>query len=327
MNYQEMSLFAEINPKYKLKGKVLLIELFAGIGATHRGLKLIEQAQIKQNIPLEDRITIIPHKICEWTYNSYVMYNLIHTRDFTDYSKGKTKEEMIERIKGTSTDYNSPLTLDQLNRKPIEWIKRAYNSCVATHNLVDISSVKGKDLDFEDNQNQTIVMTYSFPCQDISGAGNMKGLEKGTRSALLWEVERLLGERERERLPLPNILLMENVDMLLSKSFVKQFNLWEQRLASMGYSNFVKVLNSKDYGNVPQNRKRVFMISILGNYHYDFPLKTKLKYCLLDFCNKEVDDKYYLSDKFIEYLTRTTSEKYPRRDRFIQAIRGGERYR
>ena len=197
---QQLDLFAEIYPKFELKGKVLLIELFAGIGSQYRGLKLIEQTQEKQNIPQEDRTKVISHKICEWTYNSYVMYNLIHNKDFTDYSVGKTKEEMLGRIKGTSTDYNKALSMDQLKKKPIEWVRNAYNSCIATHNLVDISQVKGRDLEFDDNQNQTIIMTYSFPCQDISGAGTMSGLAKGsgTRSGLLWEVERILDERERE---------------------------------------------------------------------------------------------------------------------------------
>ena len=193
---QQINLFASVNPYYRLKGKIKVIELFAGIGSQIKALKLLEQAQGDKK-----EFVVEHHKICEWAYNSYVMYNLIHTKDFTDYSLGKTKEEMLERIKGTSTDYNTPLTMEQLAKKPIEWIKRAYNSCVATHNLVDISNVKGRDLDFDDNKNQTIIMSYSFPCQDISLSGNQASLGKGTgtRSGLLWEVERILDEREREK--------------------------------------------------------------------------------------------------------------------------------
>ena len=122
----------------------------------------------------------------------------MHLKDFTDYSANKTKEEMLERIKGTSVNYNEPLTMDQLKKKPIEWIRKAYNSCIVTHNLVDISNVKGKDLDFDDNQNEMIILSYSFPCQDISLAGKQAGVKIGTRSGLLFEVERLLVERERE---------------------------------------------------------------------------------------------------------------------------------
>lgn len=97
---------------------------------------------------------------------------------------------------------------------------------------------------------------------------------------------------------------MENVPPLLSASNgnLKQFQKWEQKLASMGYSNFVKILNAKDYG-IPQNRDRVFMISILGDYTYDFPAPIKLKYKLKDMLEHNVDEKYYLSEKMINYIT------------------------
>ena len=193
MSYQQIDLFSNIYPYFKLKGEYKVIELFGGIGSQLKALKLLEQAQGENK-----QFTIKHHKLCEWAYNSYVMYNLIHTKDFTDYSKDKTKEEMIERIKGTSTDYNTPLTLEQLNRKPIQWIKNAYNSCIATHNLVDICNVKGRDLDFKDNEQ--VIMSYSFPCQDLSLAGKMLGADEtsGTRSSLLYQVVRILRERERE---------------------------------------------------------------------------------------------------------------------------------
>lgn len=296
---QQINLFASVNPYYRLKGKIKVIELFAGIGSQIKALKLLEQAQGDKK-----EFTVEHHKICEWAYNSYVMYNLIHTKDFTDYSKDKTKEEMLERIKGTSTDYNNPLTMDQLKKKPIEWIRKAYNSCVATHNLVDISNVKGRDLDFDDNVNQTIIMSYSFPCQDISLSGNQASLGKGTgtRSGLLWEVERILDERERERLPLPNILVMENVANLLSQTHISHLKDWEMKLASLGYTNHCQVLDTAKHGGIPQHRERVFMISILGDYTYEFPAKMPLKYKLKDLLDKNVDEKYYLSQKMIDYI-------------------------
>ena len=182
---EQLSLFSEIYDTYKITKPIRLIELFGGIGAQAKALELL-------GVPFTH------HKLCEWAYNSYVMYNLIHQKDLTDYSLGKSKEEMLERIKGTSTDYNTPLTMDQLKKKPIEWIKKAYNSCVATNNLVDITQVKGRDLDFYDNKNECIIMTYSFPCQDLSLAGKMKGIKENTRSGLLFQVERILDERERE---------------------------------------------------------------------------------------------------------------------------------
>lgn len=305
---QQLNLFGSVNPHFKLKGKVKVIELFAGIGSQIKALKVLEKAQGENK-----EFVIEHHKICEWAYNSYVMYNLIHTKDFTDYSKDKTKEEMLERIKGTSTDYNTPLTMDQLKKKPIEWVRKAYNSCIATHNLVDISNVKGRDLDFNDNVNETIILSYSFPCQDISLSGNQASLQKGsgTRSGLLWEVERLLEERERERLPLPNVLLMENVSNLLSQKHLSHLKSWEEKLASFGYTNHIKVLDTAKHGGIPQHRERVFMISILGDYAYDFPAKIPLKYKLKDLLEKEVDEKYYLDNETIERISQWQSQQKP----------------
>ena len=306
---QQINLFSSINPYYRLKGKVKLIELFAGIGSQYKSLKLLEQAQ--ENKEFE----IVSHKICEWAYNSYVMYNLMHIKDNTDYSQGKTKEEMLGRIKGTSINYNEPLSEKQLEKKPIEWIKNAYNSCIATNNLVDISNVKGKDLDFDDNINETIIMSYSFPCQDISLAGQQKGLSKngGTRSGLLWEVERILDERLEEKLPLPNILIMENVSALLSRTFIDDFKSWEMKLASLGYVNHIQVLDTQNYG-LPQHRERVFMVSILTQeqeYTYEFPMKIPLKYYLKDILSKKVDEKYYLDEETVERIQNWKSYEKP----------------
>lgn len=306
MNYQQIDLFTDTLPKLKLEGKeIYLIECFAGIGSQYSALKVLERYS-------NNKFKVISHKIVEWAYNSYVMYNQLHIKDYKDYSQGKSKEEMLKRIKGTSTNYNEPLTDKQLSKKPIEWIKSAYNSCIATNNLINIMNVKGSDLEIKKDKNKLYCLTYSFPCQDISLAGLGKGLEKsqadgGTRSGLLWEIERILDEldnREREHSSLPDILLMENVPPLLSASNgnLKQFQKWEQKLASMGYSNFVKILNSKDYG-IPQNRERVFMISILGNYTYDFPAPLPLKYKIKNMLEHNVDEKYYLSESMINYIT------------------------
>ena len=98
-------------------------------------------------------------------------------------------------------NYNEPLSKETLNKKPIEWLRNAYNNIIATHNLVNIMEVKGKDLG-ELPKDQTSILMYSFPCQDLSLAGLRKGMETsqkdgGTRSGLLWEIERILVERER----------------------------------------------------------------------------------------------------------------------------------
>lgn len=177
---------------------------------------------------------------------------------------------------------------------------KAYN---ATHEptanygdicLIDWDSVPDFDL-----------FTYSFPCQDISSAGRQRGLEagSGTRSSLLWECRKAI---ETKR---PKYLLMENVKALVNKKFINHFNDWLLYLESLGYSNFWQVLNAKDYG-VPQNRERVFVVSILGNNEqYKFPNTFELIKRLSDVLEECVDEKYYLSEKFYNCILSHTNRK------------------
>ncbi|MGL5126302.1 MAG: DNA (cytosine-5-)-methyltransferase [Fusobacteriaceae bacterium] len=141
--------------------------------------------------------------------------------------------------------------------------------------------------------------TYSFPCQDVSVAGKGLGIKEGTRSGLLSHVERLLGSSIK-----PRYLLMENVKNLIGKKHKPDFDIWCKKLEEFGYKNFYQVLNSKDYG-IPQNRERVFMVSILGEGNYTFPDKKELNIRLKDILEEQVEEKYYLSqkllDKFVKY--------------------------
>lgn len=149
------------------------------------------------------------------------------------------------------------------------------------NNLGDITKIK--ELPKAD------LWTYSFPCQDISKAGKMRGFQKGsgTRSGLLWEVERLLQTAERMN-TLPEYLLLENVKDLASEKHIQNFNLWLKRLSEFGYENYWKVLNAADYG-LPQNRERVFCVSILNGRGYQFPQKKKINCCASD-CYEPADN-------------------------------------
>ena len=155
-----------------------------------------------------------------------------------------------------------------------------------TKNYGDISKIDANDLpDFD-------LFTYSFPCQGISMAGKQKGFDKdsGTRSSLLWECERII---EAKR---PKYLLMENVKALTFKKNKEGYQKWLDILTSLGYTNYSKVLNAKDYG-VPQNRERVFCISILDDKQgFEFPEKQVLETRLKDVLERNVDEKYYLSN-------------------------------
>lgn len=178
----------------------------------------------------------------------------------------------------------------------------AYNAIHGTNfEPSDITTLRGSELGIVDTESFCYILTYSFPCQDLSKAGKGRGMEKnsGTRSGLLWEVERLLEETEE----MPQVLLMENVPDVLGTKNEKQFYLWCQRLEEMGYHNYYKVLNAKDF-TVPQNRERCFMVSLLGDYFYEFPDAVPLNLRLKDVLEENVPEKYYLSKKATEGLMR-----------------------
>lgn len=128
----------------------------------------------------------------------------------------------------------------------------------------------------------------------------------GTRSGMLWEVERILKECDT----LPNILLMENVPQIHSQENKDDFILWQKELEKLGYRNYWQDLNGKDY-LIPQNRNRTFMISILGDYYYEFPQKKKLVSRLKDFLEPHVDEKYYISNKQIKDIQSWNSYEKP----------------
>lgn len=143
--------------------------------------------------------------------------------------------------------------------------------------------------------------TYSFPCQDISVAGKGAGIKEGTRSGLLFEVERLLRVAS-EKGTLPKYLLLENVKNLVSKKFKADFDKWLDFLAELGYTNYWKVLNAKDYG-IPQNRERVFCVSIRGEHEpFVFPKPKELTIRLRDLIDEKVDEKFYLKESTIRSI-------------------------
>src|SRR5699024_4156856 len=131
-----------------------------------------------------------------------------------------------------------------------------------------------------------------------------KGFSKdsGTRSGLLWESERIIKAKK------PKYLLMENVKNLISKKFMPGFVEWVLALEELGYSNYHETLNAKDFG-IPQNRERVFMVSILGEHKpYVFPKPIKLEKRLKEVLEDEVDEKYYLDDERAQQLIATITD-------------------
>lgn len=184
---------------------------------------------------------------------------------------------------------------------------QSYNAIHGTSFPVsDIREWKGDDLGIVDTDKYDYIMTYSFPCTDISTAGKQMGMSKnsGTRSGLLWEVERLL----RETKELPQILLMENVTQVHSDKFINEFNDWCNFLKSIGYTDKWADLEATDYG-VAQTRNRCFMISVLGKINYDFPKTIPLNTVLIDYLEPYVDKKYYVTTDFAKKLVRDIVEQ------------------
>lgn len=156
-------------------------------------------------------------------------------------------------------------------------------------NFGDISKIDWENVpDFD-------LFTYSFPCTDISSAGQQKGLEEGsgTRSGLLWECKKAI------ELKRPKYLLMENVKALTQKKFLPYLHKWHSFLTEMRYTNFTQILNSKNFG-VPQNRERVFMVSILGDAWFDFPKPFQSDKKLKDLLYEPINNKYFRIRKLTE---------------------------
>ena len=183
--------------------------------------------------------------------------------------------------------------------------KHAIKSYCAIHNVTedknygDISKINENELpDFD-------IMTWGFPCQDISIAGKLKGIKEGeTRSGLYYEGYRILKTKK------PKVSIIENVKNLTSKRFKNEFDSILKDLSDLGYNNYWQVLNAKDYG-IPQNRERVFIISIrkdIDNGKFIFPEKIQLQLKLKDLLEEVVDNKYYLTEKGMGRLIKRNNK-------------------
>lgn len=312
--YEQMTIFEQLYETYKIDKPIRLIEFFSGIGAQAKALE-------KLGVPFEH------WKTCDWAVPSIHAYREIHKDSlsllnevglaFYDYEKNIKCKFLF----GVSTNYNEPMKMEALIKKDTKWINELHLHNLETNNLINIMNVHSDDLEIRDKDKYTYVVTYSFPCQDLSLAGSKKGMSVsqangGTRSGLLWEVERILDECQCDNC-LPQVLIMENVPEVIGKKNIKDFQKWRAKLESLGYSNYCEILNAKDYG-IPQNRRRCFMVSVLGEYNFSFPHKMKLKSILYEFLEPEIDEKYLCNQKMVDYLTGVNQKesKYNRAEVF-----------
>lgn len=210
-------------------------------------------------------------------------------RVFTAFSGYDSQCMALDRLKENFPQFDYELVgWSEIDKYAI-MVHNAVYPQWSDRNYGDITTINWNNVpDFD-------LFTYSSPCQDFSNAGLQKGGTEGsgTRSSLLWECRRAIVAKK------PKFLLMENVAALVSQKFIGTFNKWQLELERYGYTNFSQVLNAKDYG-VPQNRERIFMLSILNcTQAYYFPETFTLTKRLKDVLENNVDEKYYLSDKSI----------------------------
>ena len=245
---------------------IKVFEAFAGIGTQRMALK-------RKNIQHE---VIAISEVDEYAILSY---HSIHTSNI------EVEEVSEEEMQRYMEEKNIPLDIKG-NRKKLtgKRLKNLYKASVASGNLGDMSGVNPDilpEIDF---------FTYSFPCQSISAVGKKEGLVKGsgTKSSLLWDCEKIIETVK------PKYLLMENVKPLVQTKNRQHFEKWLKYLEDLGYTSFWKVLNAKEY-NIPQNRERVFVVSIL-NYkgEYKFPDEVELTKPLKSILEKDIDPMYYI---------------------------------
>lgn len=229
-----------------------IVETFSGVGSQVQALKNIGS-------DIEVAATI------EWDINAVYAYDLIHNgkqdlTDFPEYSKAEAIKLLLDY--GVSTDGKEPANEATLRTISVDALRRFLYAIKRTKNLVNITNVHASDL-----PNKIDILTYSFPCQDLSICGswhgNMSGInrEANNRSGMLWEIERILKEYVEDKKMLPKFLLMENVSNILSRLHNGNFSEWQKILCDMGYINQVYTLNALDFG-IPQQRVRTFMLSV-----------------------------------------------------------------
>lgn len=182
---------------------------------------------------------------------------------------------------------------------------------VASYNAINGTEFKTQDIrEWDKNLTQIDLILHGSPFQDFSLAGKQAGGDEGsgTRSSLLYESIRIISKIK------PRFVIWENVKNVLSKTHRHNFDNYLKKMEQLGYANHYQVLNAKDYG-IPQNRERVFTVSVLGGglFDFEFPQKQKLNLRLKDMLEEEVDENYFLSEEQINAIKKSTFTQNKRR--------------
>ena len=229
-----------------------LVELFSGIGSQAKALK---------NLGAD----IYTAGTCEWDLHAFIAYDAIHhSPELPPDVAGMQKEDILKELQvyTLSNSGKEKMEYKVLKSYSVEVLRRIYAAIKRSNNFVDVSSLTG------DKMPENIdILTYSFPCQDLSNVGAFHGYNKGidkdsgSRSSLLWQVGRILQEMKDREKNMPRYLLMENVPTLLAERHKGNFEIWKGDLKKLGYISKYFQLNASDFG-LPQNRPRLLMISV-----------------------------------------------------------------
>lgn len=229
-----------------------IVEFFSGIGSQARALKNIG-------------ININVQATCEWDLHAFIAYDAIHeSYEILSAVESLNKKQLLAILSKYTLSNNGKEPMNYLTLRGYSEIvlRRMLSAIKRTRNLVDISRVHGEQM--PDN---TDILTYSFPCQDLSNVGAFHGYNKGidinsgSRSSLLWQVGRILTEMKNLGKVLPRYLIMENVPTLLSPRHKENFEKWINELEEIGYVSKYMPVNARNYG-LPQNRPRLLMMSV-----------------------------------------------------------------
>lgn len=192
----------------------------------------------------------------------------------------------------------------------------------ASYNAINGTNFEPQDIKEWNKDIQVDLIMHGSPCQDISVVGKQAGADEnsGTRSSLMYETIRIVGKLK------PKYVIWENVKNLLSKKHRHNFDKYLEQMSELGYQNYYQVLNAKDYG-IPQNRERVFTISIRNDIQKEFvfPEKEESKLKLKDMLEKQVDEKYYLSDKIINFYKRNELEQKAKGNGYTFGVSDGNK--
>lgn len=239
--------------------EISIVELFSGIGS---------QATALFSVAKKMGYKMVSQNTCEWDIHSIVAYDFIHNGVKLDPSTSLlSKSELLQELEQykLSNDGKTSIGKSTLSSLNEDLLRTILSSIKKTRNLVNVQDVSIHDL-----PDDIDIMTYSFPCQDLSNVGAFHGYNKGidknsgSRSSLLWQVGKILEDRKEAGISLPKFLLLENVTTLEAKRHSKNFREWQSILENLGYINKVYKLNAVDFG-VPQNRNRLLMISVLSS--------------------------------------------------------------